>query len=156
MTLPQSAQDFNPIGKEPFRFDGFASPNTTAIPDVFFDLLAPNLSEAELRVLIYIMRRTFGFKKESDTISLKQMVEGIATRDGRRLDRGTGMSKPGVTKGVRGLVTKGVILAIRNSSPERGDEPTTYRLRFEYDEGHPPVLTRFTGGSKRRLPTRKS
>ena len=90
----------------PFHFVGFSSPNTTSVPDDFFDVLAPNLSEAELRVLIYIMRRTFGFKKESDTISLKQMVEGITTRDGRMLDQGTGMSKPGVTKGVRGSSQK--------------------------------------------------
>jgi len=118
----------------PFHFAGFVLPNTTSVPDDFFDVLAPNLSEAELRVLIYILRRTFGFKKESDTISLKQMVEGITKHDGQALDRGTGMSKPGVTKGVKGLVAKGVILAVRNSSPERGDEPTTYRLHFSQDD----------------------
>ena len=130
----------------PFHFMGFSSPNTTAVPDDFFDVLAPNLSEAELRVLIYILRRTFGFKKESDTISLKQMVEGITTRDGRMLDRGTGMSKPGVMKGVKGLVAKGVILASRNSSPERGDEPTTYCLHFRQDDVSPPGATSFTRG----------
>ncbi len=134
-----------------FHFVGFSLPNTTAVPDDFFDVLAPNLSEAELRVLIYILRRTFGFKKESDTISLKQMVEGITTRDGWTLDQGTGMSKPGVAKGVKGLVAKGVILAIRNSSPERGDEPTTYRLHFQHDASPGPVLTSFTGGGKQRL-----
>ena len=130
----------------PFHFMGFSSPNTTSVPDDFFDVLAPNLSEAELRVLIYILRRTFGFKKESDTISLRQMVEGITTQDGRMLDRGTGMSKPGVAKGVKGLVAKGVILAIRNSSLERGDEPTTYRLHFPHDEPPAPVSRTFTGG----------
>ncbi len=135
----------------PFHFVGFSSPNTTPVPDDFFDVLAPNLSEAELRVLIYILRRTFGFKKESDTISLKQMVEGITTRDGRTLDQGTGMSKPGVTKGVKGLVAKGVILAIRNSSPERGDEPTTYCLHFQHDDLHAPGATSFTRGGQRRL-----
>ncbi len=135
----------------PFHFVGFSLPNTTSVPDDFFDVLAPNLSEAELRVLIYILRRTFGFKKESDTISLKQMVEGITTRDGRTLDQGTGMSKPGVTKGVKGLVAKGVILAIRNSSPERGDEPTTYRLHFRHDDLHVPGVTPFTRGEQRSL-----
>lgn len=136
---------------EPFYFVGFSSPNTTSVPDDFFDVLAPHLVESELRVLIYIIRRTFGFKKESDTISLKQMVEGIRTRDGRVLDQGTGMSKPGVTKGVKGLVTKGVIVAIRNSSPERGDEPTTYRLHFRGDDRSMPGETKFTRGDERRL-----
>ncbi len=136
---------------EPFNFAGFSSPNTTSVPDDFFDVLAPHLAESELRVLIYIIRRTFGFKKESDTISLKQMVEGIRTRDGRVLDQGTGMSKPGVTKGVKGLVAKGVVVAIRNSSPERGDEPTTYRLHFRGDDRSAPGATTFTRGRQRRL-----
>ena len=65
MTLTQPAQNFNLAEKEPFHFAGFSTPNTTAVPDDFFDVLAPNLSEAELRVLIYIIRRTFGFKKDS-------------------------------------------------------------------------------------------
>ncbi len=130
MTLTQSAQNFNLAEKEPFQFAGFSTPNTTAVPDDFFDVLAPNLSEAELRVLIYIIRRTFGFKKDSDTISLKQMVEGIITRDGKVLDRGTGMSRPGVTRGVKGLEAKGIIVRTHNSSREKGYEATTYQLRF--------------------------
>jgi hypothetical protein len=55
-------------------FEGFGAPNTTPVPDVVFDVLAPDLGEAELRVLLYIIRRTFGFKKAADTISLGQMV----------------------------------------------------------------------------------
>ena len=146
MTLTQSAQNFNPAEKESFQFAGFSTPNTTAVPDDFFDVLAPNLSEAELRVLIYIIRRTFGFKKDSDTISLKQMVEGITTRDGRVLDRGTGMSRPGVTKGVKGLETKGIIFRTHNSSREKGYEATAYQLRFRSD----PIETMFPRGSQPR------
>ena len=88
MTLTHHAQNGNQPDDEGFHFAGFSSPNSTSVPDDFFDVLAPNLSESELRVLIYIIRRTFGFKKEFDTISLKQMVEGIKTRDGRVLDQG--------------------------------------------------------------------
>ncbi len=40
------------------------------------------------------MRRTFGFKKDSDHIALSQLLNGIATRDGRILDRGVGLSNP--------------------------------------------------------------
>jgi len=97
MTLAQNTQNINPLDTIPFHYAGFSTPNTTSVPDDFFDVLAPNLSEAELRVLIYVIRRTFGFKKDLDTISLKQMVEGITTREGKVLDRGTGMSRPGVT-----------------------------------------------------------
>lgn len=115
----------------PPLFDGFSSPNYTQVPDEFFDALMPQLSDAELRVLLYIIRRTFGFKRDADAISLSQMVAGITTKDGRVLDSGTGLSKATVARGLVGLREKGVILAERNASLERGDEPTTYRLRFK-------------------------
>jgi len=114
-------------------FQGFANPNYTQVPDELFDLLLPTLSDAELRVLLYIVRRTFGFKRDSDTISLSQMVHGITTKDGQVLDTGTGLSKSTVARGLKGLRDKGVIVATRNSSATRGDQPTTYRLRFKSD-----------------------
>ena len=129
-----------------YVFQGFTSPNYTQVPDELFDELMPRLSETELKVLLYVVRRTYGFKKSADDISLKQMVEGIKTRDGRQLDNGTGLSRPGVTKGVRGLVDKGILSASRNSSIERGDEPTTYRLRMAGD----PLEAALPGGSKDR------
>jgi hypothetical protein len=88
------------------------------------------LGEAELRVLLYIIRLTFGFKKAADTISLRQMVQGIVRRDGTVLDRGTGLTKSGVTKALRGLLAKGIISARQNRSTEKGNEPTSYTLRF--------------------------
>nr|MDP9469961.1 replication protein [Chloroflexota bacterium] len=112
-------------------FDGFASPNFTQVPDELFDVLMPQLTDAELRVLLYIVRRTFGFKRETDAISLSQMVSGITTREGQVLDRGTGLSKATVARGLAGLRQKGVILAERRSSVQRGNEATTYRLRFK-------------------------
>lgn len=119
---------------EEFYFAGFSSPNTTPVPDELFDVLAARLTESELRVLLYIVRRTFGFKKRSDAISLKQMVEGIKTRDGRVMDVGTGMSKQGVLRGVQGLVRKGIIEVHRRLTDEGDSEVNVYSLRFR-DEG---------------------
>lgn len=114
-------------------FDGFSSPNYTQVPDELFDTLMPTLADNELRVLLYIIRRTFGFKRDSDSISLSQMVSGITTRDGQVLDSGTGLSKSTVARGLKSLREKGVIVATRNASAERGDQPTSYRLRFKTD-----------------------
>lgn len=116
---------------EPLPFDGFASPNYTQVPDELFDTLMTQLSDCELRVLLYIVRRTFGFKRTSDTISLSQMVSGITTKEGQVLDSGTGLSKSTVARGLKSLREKGVIVATRNASVARGDQPTTYRLRFK-------------------------
>src|SRR5689334_16004667 len=117
-------------GQSP-SFAGFSSPTYTPVPDELFDVLLPDLSNVELRVLLYIIRRTFGFKRQSDTISLKQMVEGITTQDGRQLDRGAGLSKASAAVAVKGLVQKGIVLAQRNRSRARGDEPTSYSLKLK-------------------------
>src|SRR5919202_531960 len=103
-----------------FHFEGFDNPTTTPVPDVVFDRLMPVLSDGELRVLLYIMRRTFGFKKQSDNISIKQLVQGITTRNGKVLDHGTGASRASVVRALRGLTKKGIIVAQRNRSAAKG------------------------------------
>lgn len=113
-----------------FYFAGFKNLNSTPIPDEFFDLLAVNLSEAELRVLLYIMRRTFGFKKKADAISLSQLTGGIRRRDGSMLDYGTGLSKPAVLKAVSGLQSKGIISVEKRTGEDGRNEVNVYQLRF--------------------------
>src|SRR3954451_97018 len=115
-----------------FVFGGFDAPRYTPTPDQLFDeLLAPGLlTEAELRVLLYIVRRTFGWKKESDAISLGQITDGVIKRDGERLDWGAGVAKSSAVRAIKGLVAKGIIVAQRNRSRERGYEATTYALRL--------------------------
>ena len=98
------------------------------VPDELFDELLPELSGAELKVLLYIVRRTFGFKKDSDNISLSQMMHGIKTRDGRVLDRGVGLTKKTVLGALRNLESDNIIICQRRQSEERGNEPTEYRL----------------------------
>src|SRR5205814_9739207 len=112
------------------RFQGFRSPNYTQVPDELFDELLPDLSGAELKVLLYIIRRTFGFKRDSDSISLSQMLNGLQTRDGRTLDRGVGISKPTPLQALRSLEEKNIIETERRRSVERGDEPTIYRVKM--------------------------
>src|SRR5690349_6100842 len=99
-------------------FRGFRSPNYTQVPDELFDELLADLSGAELKVLLYIIRRTFGFKKDSDSISLSQITSGIETRDGEVLDRGTGLSKASVANAVKSLEARGVILRTRRRSDQ--------------------------------------
>src|SRR3954470_8102588 len=123
---------------EPYEFSGFLSPSTTPVPDVLFDELLLRLDNAELRVLLYIIRRTYGFKRNTDDIAISQMVHGIRKKDGTILDRGTGMSKGSVTRGLKGLLKKGVIVARRNTSKEHGFEPTTYALKLK-NEAQPLV-----------------
>ena len=111
-------------------FKGYTSPNYTPVPDELFDEQLPDLSGAELKLLLYIIRRTFGFKKESDNISLSQLLYGITTREGTVLDRGTGLSKKTLLETIKSLAEKNLIISKRRRSEEKGNEPTTYHLNM--------------------------
>ncbi len=115
------------------RFTGFQDLNYTPTPDELFDRLLPDLTDGELRVLLYIVRRTFGFKVKSADISLSRMLHGTRDRDGNPLDRGAGVSKPTLLKAISGLKAKHVIIADQRRSAERGFEPTIYRLNIITD-----------------------
>ena len=121
------------VSKSPFR--GFRSPTYTQVPDELFDELLPELSGAELKVLLYIIRRTFGFKRDRDSISLSQMLHGVQSRSGEVFDRGAGVSKPTLLQALRSLEERGIIQTERRRSAEKGDEPTVYTLRFDPDQG---------------------
>jgi hypothetical protein len=112
------------------HFRGYSKPNYTPVPDEVFDEQLPDLSGAELKALLYIIRRTFGFKKESDNISLNQLLHGITTKEDVVLDRGTGLSKKTLLDTIRNLIEKNLIISERRRSKEKGDEPTTYRLNI--------------------------
>src|SRR5687767_4108032 len=112
------------------RFQGFRSPNTTPIPDEIFDELLADLSGAEVKVLLYICRRTFGWKKESDNISLNQMLHGITRKDGIKLDRGVGLSKPTLLRTIRDLCAKTSLSRSSVRARRRGLKPRTTAYRW--------------------------
>jgi phage replication O-like protein O len=112
------------------KFPGFQFPTTTPVPDEVLDVLMPQLSGAELKVLLYICRRTFGFKKESDTISLHQIAHGIKTRDGRVLDGGTGLCKRHVQRALKVLEKKNIIKVTRKVDETGLNEVNTYSLNM--------------------------
>ncbi len=119
----------------PLLFRGFSGPNYTPVPDELFDELMVDISGAELKVLLYIIRRTIGFNRDADTISLSQMLNGIRLADGRVLDRGVGLSKKTLLLALRTLEERRIILTERRQSVERGNEPTVYQLNVIGQDG---------------------
>lgn len=118
------------MSDEDWRFDGFRSPHYTMVPDEAIDLLMARLTGAEFKVLMYIIRRTFGFKRDADAISLAQITRGIARRDGTPLDAGTGLSVSTAQLALKSLAEKGIIVIEKQSDRAGGDRPTVYRLRL--------------------------
>lgn len=109
-------------------------PNSTQVPDVILDHWMAELSGAELKVLLYIARRTYGFGKESDTISLTQIAGGLRRRDGTVLDRGTGASRSSVARSLKALEERGLIVRKTNLSDSTGEfEENTYSINLAWE-----------------------
>jgi phage replication O-like protein O len=109
-------------------------PNSTQIPDVILDHWMAELSGAEFKVLLYIARRTYGFGKDSDAISLSQIANGITRRDGTTLDRGTGVSRMSVARALKVLEEQGIIIRRHNvSEKSREYEENTYSINLNWE-----------------------
>jgi len=113
----------------------FARPTTTATPDEIFEEWVHVLSHAELLALLYVVRRTLGFKKDADSISYTQFLHGIVTREGKVLDRGCGIRSRGtLAAALRRLEERGLIRSVKTQTAA-GDQATTrYALWFVGDD----------------------
>jgi phage replication O-like protein O len=107
-------------------------PNSTQIPDVILDQWMAELSGAELKVVLYIARRTFGFGKESDNISLNQIASGIKKRDGTILDKGTGLSVSSVARAVKSLEEQTILIRKTNINDKNEHDENTYSLNLNW------------------------
>lgn len=75
----------------------YEAPNYTQIPNALLDEHLPHMKEAELKVTLAIARKTFGWHKQTDKISLSQLMEI------------TGMSSQGVRNGLSAGMKRGTI-----------------------------------------------
>src|SRR3990167_1890216 len=67
------------------------------------------LTPSEQKVLDYILRHTWGFKKTSDHITYDQFLYGIKSKDGNWEDGGCGISRHTLAKALSGLVSKSFV-----------------------------------------------
>lgn len=110
-------------------FPGFQAPQYTPIPDQLFDIVMNHLTAGELRTLLYIMRHTFGYKKDGDRLSAMQLAEGIRRRDGSYADHGTGLTVRQVRKVIAQLEELGLIVVSR-AIGENGSQINYYTVRM--------------------------
>ena len=119
------------------KFEGFEPSNTTPIPDIFFDHIMTTLSEAKLRVMLYIFRRTLGFKKQVDAISFDQFLFGIVTHDKetgeeKHLDEGCGVkSRTALSKALKSLEADGYITSVKQVTAYGDNDTTRYHIHFK-------------------------
>lgn len=98
-------------------------PNTSAIPNIFFDHWMEKLSLAEFKVLMCIARKTYGWHKKSDQISVKQM------------EKMTGMHRTTLIKNITALVDIGLVTKIKSKTSDGDDAPNRYEINVDFVGG---------------------
>jgi phage replication O-like protein O len=99
----------------PFEQNG----NFTMINNYLITELIPELSEAELRVFLFLLRKIIGYHKEEDAIAYTQIA------------RGTGIgSRSTIVKGLKGLIERGVIIKLPGPNQHCS---TVYRINKYFE-----------------------
>lgn len=113
---------------------GIHIPEAFIVPDEIIDEIMPTLKGAEFKVLMYIVRKTFGFRKyEGDNIPLSQIVSGTKRKDGTYLDRGTGLAKSAVLDALKLLERAGIIKVKRTRTEDGLRQINYYSLNTRTD-----------------------
>lgn len=118
------------------RFAGFVPPkeNWSKLPHDLIDQLPAFKTLGELKVVLYILRHTWGFEgTERRRISLDEFQHGRRKKDGSRMDTGAGMSKPNIVKGLKLAEQHGFITVTRDDT-DKGRKSRVYELRMNDGE----------------------
>ncbi len=115
------------------EFPGFDRPesNFFRMPNSWTDITAEIDSIAELKVVEYILRHTWGYQEYGikKHITIDEFVNGRRRQDGNRLDKGTGLSEQAVYDGLRKAVENGLIEEEVDDA-DRGRVKKFYSLRM--------------------------
>lgn len=123
-------------------FAPFKPPAYTQTPNELIDDWLPHLSHVELKVLMVIIRKTFGWHKIRDRISLSQ------------LEKMTGSKRSNITSATKNLEKKGLIKKYKIGNP--GEEESHYELVIKEDSNNCYQSHQGTGGGPARGPTKET
>lgn len=139
-------------------FTGFDEPleNWSKLPHAFIGALPLITSLAELKVVLYVLRHTWGYREYETAkhITTDEFANGRKKKDGTRIDKGIGMSEPSIRSGVRSALEHGFIKVTVDSTDLARIEKA-YQLNIHESErvkDLPPEGKEFTSGGKNVLP----
>jgi DNA-binding MarR family transcriptional regulator len=92
-------------------FAGFAPPteNWSKLPHALIEALPLIETLGEMKVILYVLRHTWGYHDEEKKIATDEFCNGRKRRDGSRIDGGIGMSKPTVIDAIERATKHGFI-----------------------------------------------
>lgn len=96
------------------KFKGFILPKTNffRMPNEWTDITHDIKSLAELKVIEYVLRHTWGYNGQEGMpkrISTDEFANGRKRKNGDRMDMGTGLSVPSIIDGLRRAVEHGYL-----------------------------------------------
>ncbi len=99
------------------QFPGFCDPieNWSKLPHIFIDALPLIESLAELKVVLYILRHTWGYQETERRISLDEFAHGRKKKGSGRIDNGTGLTIRSIRLGLDEAERHGFILRVKNN-----------------------------------------
>ena len=111
------------------KFEGFADPteNWSKLPHQLIDALPIIKTVSEVKVILYILRHTWGFHETEKRISLDEFAHGRKRKGKPRMDGGTGLSVPSIRAGIHEAIKDGFIL-VETDSRDKGRVKKFYSL----------------------------
>ena len=109
---PQTPSDAAFLGFDMPRQNWFKMPNS------WTDITANISSLAELKVIEYVLKHTWGYREYglNKRITTDEFMHGRRRKDGTRMDLGTGLSKPSVVAGLKSAVAHGYLEEVTNDT----------------------------------------
>ncbi|HEY0756769.1 MAG TPA: hypothetical protein VGD98_22650 [Ktedonobacteraceae bacterium] len=141
MQIPCTNQEHRSTNQEhrstnqehPSFSEGFTQPTRDFFhfPNSWMYLLADLTSLAEIKILLYVMRHTWGYQEYGPTkaITLDEFMHGRKRRDGTRMDTGTGLSKSAVIEGIRRALSDGYLIC-ETDETDGGRVKKSYALKM--------------------------
>ena len=92
-------------------FLGFDIPreNWSKLPHQLIDALSLKETVSELKVILYILRHTWGYQDDRKRITMDEFANGRKSREGDKIDNGTGLSAPSIRDGLKRAEAHGFI-----------------------------------------------
>ena len=117
-------------------FEGFVPPvdDYFRMPNEWINICAKMDSLAELKVVQYVLRHTWGYQGFSGArkITIDEFMHGRKRKDGSRIDDGTGLSKQSVITAVE-LAIKHGYLVCEKDDKDKARQKKYYQLAMKSD-----------------------
>jgi len=126
------------------KFEGFEKPeqNWTQSPNMLIDILPQIETVSEVKVILYILRHTWGYHDTEKKITLDEFENGRKRKDGSRIDKGTGLTVPSIRDGLKRAQEHGFI-TVEIDDRDKGRVKKFYSLTMKQDANslHPDLET---------------